>query len=141
MGALEIPRYIFSEMFSQARAEAPVEACGILAGTGRRVQQLYKMANTDQSSEHFTMAPEEQFAVIKDIRGQGREMLAIYHSHPESPARPSAEDVRLAFTDGVLYVVLSLQKPTAPEIRAFNIDDGVVSESELEIIEVDNVSN
>ena len=141
MGTLEIPRYIFSEMLSQARAEAPVEACGILAGIGRRVQQLYKMTNTDQSSEHFMMAPEEQFAVIKDIRGQGREMLAIYHSHPESPARPSAEDVRLAFTDGVLYVVLSLQKPTAPEIRAFNIDDGVVSESELEIIEVDNVSN
>ncbi len=141
MDTLEIPTHIFSQMLAQARAEAPVEACGILAGTDRRVQRFYKMANTDQSSEHFMMAPEEQFAVLKDIRTKGLEMLAIYHSHPAGPARPSPEDVHLALTDGVLYVVLSLQEPSDPEVRAFNIDDGVVSESELEIVEVGDGSN
>ena len=141
MAALEIPGHVFSQMLAQARAEAPVEACGILAGSGQRVQRLYKMANTDQSSEHFMMAPEEQFAVLKDIRAHGLELLAIYHSHPASPARPSAEDIRLALTDGVLYVVLSLQKPAEPEARAFNIEDENVSESKLEIVEVDDGSN
>ena len=138
MAALEIPRKIFSQMLAQAREQAPIEACGILAGTGDRVQQLYKMTNTDQSTDHFTMAPQEQFAVIKDMRTRGLEMLAIYHSHPASPAKPSEEDVRLALTNDVSYVVLSLQRPTEPEIRAFNIDDGVISESELEIAEIDN---
>ena len=139
MDTLELPEHIFSQMVSQARAEAPLEACGILAGTSNRVNRFYKMTNTDQSSEHFTMAPEEQFAVMKDMRAKGLEMLAIYHSHPASPARPSAEDIRLAFTGGVSYVVLSLQKPTEPELQAFNIDDGVVSESKLEIVEAYNV--
>ena len=62
MDALEIPQEIFSQMLAQAREEAPLEACGILAGSGHRVQHFYKMANTDQSADHFTMAPEEQFA-------------------------------------------------------------------------------
>ncbi|MCK4849751.1 MAG: M67 family metallopeptidase [Phycisphaerae bacterium] len=141
MDTLEIPEHIFSKMLSQARAEAPLEACGILAGTDNRVQRLYKMTNTDQSSEHFMMAAEEQFAVMKDMRAKGLEILAIYHSHPNSPARPSKEDIRLAFTDGVLYVVLSLQEPSEPRVRAFNIDDGVISESKLEIVEVDCGSN
>ena len=141
MAALEIPRHIFSQMLAQARAQAPVEACGILAGNGPRVQRLYKMANTDQSSEHFAMAPEEQFAVTKDIRAKALDMLAIYHSHPSSPAQPSAEDIRLALTDGVVHVVLSLQEPSQPKARAFNIDDGVVSESKLEIVEGDHDSN
>ena len=140
MGALEIPKPIFSQMLTQARTEAPLEACGILAGTDNRVQRLYTMTNTDQSIDHFMMTPEEQFAVMKDTRAKGLEVLAIYHSHPSSPARPSAEDIRLALTDGVLHVVLSLQKDAEPDIRAFNIDDGVVSESKLRIVEVNNDS-
>ncbi len=128
-------------MLRQAASKAPIEACGILAGTGYRVERLYEMANTDQSSDHFMMAPEEQFAVMKDMRAKGLEMLAIYHSHPASPARPSAEDIRLAFTDGVLYVVLSLQEPSEPKVKAFNINNGAVSESELKIVETDDGSN
>ena len=82
MDALEIPKHIFSQMLAHAHEQAPIEACGILAGGDHLVERLYSMANTDQSSDHFTMAPEEQFAVMKDMRAKGLEMLAIYHSHP-----------------------------------------------------------
>ena len=122
-------------MLAQARAEAPVEACGILTGHENRVLELYKMTNSDQSTDHFMMAPEEQFAVVKDIRTKGLEMLAIYHSHPETPARPSEEDIRLAFTPEVLYVIVSLQEPTKPQIRGFVIEDEMVSESAVKIVE------
>ncbi|MDP6380616.1 MAG: M67 family metallopeptidase, partial [Phycisphaerae bacterium] len=104
--ALEIPQKVYAEMLCQARADAPIEACGILAGTGEQVERLYKMKNADESADHFMMEPKEQFAVIKDIRAKGLEMLAIYHSHPASPARPSDEDIRLALMPGVLYVIV-----------------------------------
>ena len=135
MDALEIPKHIFSQMLAQAREQAPFEACGILAGNDHRVERLYTMANTDESSDHFTMAPEEQFAVIKDMRSKGLEMLAIYHSHPASPARPSVEDIRLAFTPGVIYVIVSLQDSSEPQIRGFTIDGEDVSESAVAVIE------
>jgi len=129
---LKIPNNIFEQMLQQARLEAPIEACGMLAGKDGVVEKFYKMTNSDQSSFHFMMAPEEQFKVVKDIRSDGLEMLAIYHCHPESPARPSAEDIRLAFTPDVVYVIVSLQN-TEPAIKGFLIEDNSVTEVPVNI--------
>ena len=120
-------------MLQQAKVEAPIEACGILAGQDGVVEKLYKMTNTDQSSDHFMMVPKEQFKVAKDIRAAGRQMLAIYHSHPETPARPSAEDIRLAVTPNVVYVIVSLQNRSYPYIKGFLIENGNVAEVPVKI--------
>jgi len=132
MPKLEIPGDIYEQMVAQARAEAPIEACGILAGTDGKVKKLYKMTNADAASDHFMTEPAEQFAVVKDIRSAGLEMLAIYHSHPESPARPSAEDIRLALTPDVIYVIVSLLDD-APTAKGFLMDDGNVTEVSVTI--------
>ncbi len=120
-------------MLEQAKAQTPIEACGILAGKDGAVHKLYKMTNADQSSNHFMMEPKEQFKVIKDIRAAGLEMLAIYHSHPETPARPSAEDIRFAFTPNVTYVIVSLQDTNAAAVKGFLIEDGNVTEVPVRI--------
>ena len=135
---LEIPTYVFEQMLEQAKAEAPIEACGILAGSDSKVEKLYKMTNVDNSSNHFMMEPKEQFAVVKDIRSAGLEMLAIYHSHPETPARPSAEDIRLALTPDVIYVIVSLQDAKAPAVKGFLLEDGTVTKVPVEIMERQN---
>jgi len=131
---LQIPNNIFEQMLVQARAEAPVEACGILAGADGKAQKLYKMTNAEASTEHFMMKPEEQFRVVKEIRKAGLEMLAIYHSHPASGARPSAEDMRMALTPGVVYLIISLLN-NQPMVKGFIIEDGNVSEVPVEILE------
>ena len=128
MLTLEIPPDILDQMIAQARAEAPVEACGILAGTDGKTEKFYAMTNADAAADHFMMEPVEQFAVVKKMRSDGVEMLAVYHSHPESPARPSAEDIRLALTPGVVYVILSLQDGDNPVVKGFTIEGGDVTE-------------
>ncbi|MHC4167113.1 MAG: M67 family metallopeptidase [Planctomycetota bacterium] len=132
---LDIPNPIFEDMVDQARSEAPIECCGILAGSGRRVEKLYKMANAENRRDHYMMAPEQQFAAVKDIRSNALDMLAIYHSHPETPARPSAEDIRLAFTPNVVYVILSLLGNNGPVIKGFQIEEGAVNEVAVRITE------
>ena len=127
MTDLEIPADIYEQIVAQARAEAPIEACGILAGEHGCATKLYRMTNSDASRDHFMMAPSEQFAVVKDIRASGLQMLAVYHSHPESPARPSEEDIRLALTPGVVYVIVSVMNATSAEIKGFLINDGEVT--------------
>ncbi len=134
---LEIPATIFRQMVEQAKAEAPIEACGILAGRGATVHRLYKMTNVDKSSDHFMMDPKEQFSVVKEIRRAKLEMLSIYHSHPASPARPSAEDIRLALTPGVAYVIVSLQSRQA-DAKAFLIEDTKATQIPLSIVETEN---
>ena len=115
-------------MVAQAKAEAPIETCGIMAGKDGVVQKLYKMVNLDQSNDHFTMEPAEQFKVIKAIRAEGYRIQAIYHSHPESPARPSAEDIRLSLTPGVIYVIVSLQDADNAIVKGFLVENGNTTE-------------
>jgi proteasome lid subunit RPN8/RPN11 len=132
---LEIPRTIFRQMVEQAETEAPIEACGILAGDNGRIEKLYKMTNVDNSSEHFMMEPKEQFAVAKDIRARGLKMLAIYHSHPTAPARPSDEDIRLSLMPDVTYVIVSLKEPSPPVIKGFLIKDGAITKVPIKVLE------
>ena len=128
MTELLLGEHIFKEIVKQAEGQAPIEACGILAGKDGVIEKFYEMTNADNSSDNFMLVPEEQFAVVKDMRAEQLEMLAICHSHPESPARPSQEDIRMAFTPGVVYVIVSLQDASNPVIKGFNIEDGNVTE-------------
>ena len=132
---LEIPTNIFEQMVAQAKALAPIEACGILAGKDNKAEKLFEMTNADNRSDHFMMEPKEQFAVVEDIRSAGLEMLAIYHSHPETPARPSAEDIRLALTPDVIYLIVSLQDAKAPAVKGLLIEDGTVTEVPVKVLQ------
>jgi len=132
---LDIPIEIFDRILAQVRAEAPIEACGILAGIDRTVEKLYNMINVDKSRTHCIMDPREQFQVVKDIRSAGLKMLAIYHSHPATPARLSAEDIRLALTPDVVYVIVSLQNADKPDVKGFFIEDGNAIEVPVKIVQ------
>jgi len=129
---LTIPKSIYDAIIAHARRDFPLEACGILGGADGVVSEHYPMANADKSNEHFTLEPKEQFAVIKDLRAKGKEMLVIYHSHPETPARPSEEDIRLALTPDVSSVIVSLAGEE-PVVKSFLIDNGVVTPEPITI--------
>ncbi len=131
---LKIPQHIHDDIIAHAREGFPLEVCGILGGRDGAVSAIYRMTNTDASNEHFMMDPKEQFSVAKELRASGLEMAAIYHSHSESPARPSAEDIRLALTPGVSYVIVSLATPGTPDVKSFRINGGSVFPEEVEII-------
>jgi proteasome lid subunit RPN8/RPN11 len=60
-------------------------------------------------------------------------MIAIFHSHPHIPARPSEKDIKMAFYPNIYYIIISfLMIP--PSIKAFEIKDHIVNE--IEILEV-----
>jgi proteasome lid subunit RPN8/RPN11 len=130
---VRIPSTIYDSLIEHARRGFPLEVCGILGGTGDTVSAIYQMTNTDASNEHFMMDPKEQFSVVKELRGKGLAMLAIYHSHPETPARPSAEDIRLALTPGVSYLIISLAEQQTPVMNSYRIERGKVQSEEIVI--------
>ena len=71
---------------------------------------------------------------MKDMRANGYQLLGNFHSHPESPSRPSEEDKRLAYDSRVNYLILSLMEPEHPVLNAFIIDEEKnVSKEELVI--------
>jgi AraC-like DNA-binding protein/proteasome lid subunit RPN8/RPN11 len=128
----------YNKIVAQARAGLPHEVCGLLAGIiekhgeaeRRVVKQVYPLTNTDESAQHFSMDPKEQFRAVGEMRENGLSLLGNYHSHPSTPARPSAEDIRLAFDPNMVYAIISL-KSKAPNFRAFKVENGAYESEEL----------
>ena len=121
------------EMIAHARAEAPNECCGVLAGKGGKIAKLFRAKNAEKSPVRYNIDPQELLKLYQEIEGQGWELLGIYHSHTQSQAYPSPTDVRLALWPDSLYFIVSLMDEKRPRIRAFRIVDGVISEEELEV--------
>ena len=117
----------YEEIIAYAKAGLPNEACGLLGGTvdgkDRRIEKVYYLTNIDASREHFSMDPKEQFEAVKDMRANGLSLIGNFHSHPESPSRPSEEDKRLAYDSSVRYLILSLMDMYAPVLNGFEIID------------------
>lgn len=122
-----------AEMIEHAQAEAPLEACGLLAGPPGRVERVYRTTNAARSPIAYRLDPQEQYDLFMDIEERGWEMVGIYHSHPGLSAYPSLTDVEQAFYPEAVYVVVSLAG-TEPVVRAFRIVDGVITEEELCIV-------
>ncbi len=129
----------FDKILAHARANLPEEACGLIAGTiddgVKNVKKVYLLTNTDHSNEHFTLDPKEQLAAVKDMRASGLKPLGNWHSHPESPSRPSEEDKRLAFDSTASYMILSLMDNDNPVLNSFHVaHDKQVTKEELTIV-------
>jgi proteasome lid subunit RPN8/RPN11 len=124
---LTITREALAAIVDHARRDAPIEACGYLAAKEGVVGQTFALTNADASPEHYSLIPAEQFAAIRRIRQAGSDLRAVYHSHPASPARMSAEDVRLAVDPGLSYVIVSLAGPE-PVVKSFTVRPTVEEE-------------
>jgi len=135
MAEIIISRAHLSQVITHCRASYPNEACGILSGTGNTVRNVYAMTNAEPSPVSYFMEPQEQFRVMKAMREEGQRMVAIFHSHPHSPAYPSAKDVNLAFYSDAVYVIIGLAHVTSPEIRAFTIIEGEITEVSVHTID------
>ncbi|NBV41223.1 M67 family peptidase [bacterium] len=132
---LSVPKPVYDEMTQHALGLAPIEACGYLAGVGTAVHQFYPMTNVDNSSDHFSFDPKEQFAAVKDARSKGWSLIGVYHSHPETPARLSAEDIRLFNDPNMIYVIVSL-KNAVPEVGAFRLAKPSPGHVEITVVRI-----
>ncbi len=130
---IHIQQNIAEKIIAHARKLSPIEACGYLAGNGDTITQSYEMRNEDNSEEHFSFDPSEQFTVVRKVKEAGTEIIANYHSHPKSPARPSEEDIRKAYDPDILYLIISLADKK-PHIKAYKIRHSKVEEVTIQII-------
>ena len=127
---------IYDELVKYAKEHLPEEACGLLAGTENEgdieVKKIYYLENIDHATDHFTLDPKDQMQAIKDMRALDLKPLGNWHSHPESPSRPSEEDIRLAFDSKASYMILSLMADS-PVLNSFHIESGVYIKEDLRI--------
>ncbi|MGN0679611.1 MAG: M67 family metallopeptidase [Oscillospiraceae bacterium] len=136
---ITITRSDYEKILAHAKSELPNEACGLIAGevtdSGKVIRKVYLLTNIDHSNEHFSLDPKEQLAAIKDMRANGFIPLGNWHSHPESPSRPSEEDKRLAYDSKASYLILSLMEIDKPVLNSFKIIGNIAENEGLEIVD------
>ncbi|MGN0473598.1 MAG: M67 family metallopeptidase [Acutalibacteraceae bacterium] len=129
----------YDKILAHAEKELPNEACGLIAGVVEDgvtiIKKVYLLTNIDHSNEHFSLDPKEQLSAIKDMRAEGLTPLGNWHSHPESPSRPSDEDKRLAYDSRASYMILSLMDRENPVLNSFKIQGDSAEKEELVIVE------
>lgn len=127
-----LARSHLDQMVRHALEVFPIEACGLLGMDGNRVVRVYPLPNAAQSRVRYEIAPRDQVRALMEIWDARLEVGGIYHSHPSSAACPSQTDIREAHSPDAVYVIISLAG-TRPELKAYRIIDGMVTEEPLQV--------
>jgi proteasome lid subunit RPN8/RPN11 len=128
---MQLPKEFVEEMVAHAVQDAPNECCGIIAGKDGTATKLFRATNAEASPYRYSVDPKDLLRIFHECEDNDWSFLVIYHSHTASEAYPSATDVRLAFWPEARYVLISLAQET-PVVRAFRIEEGVVTEEQIE---------
>ena len=105
---MKIQLHVLAGIIGHARDAAPLECCGLLAGKDELIDEYICTDNIRASEVAYQVNPAEHFAAIKSLRARGRVIVGAYHSHPRTPAVPSATDLAEAHDADLLYVIVSL---------------------------------
>jgi proteasome lid subunit RPN8/RPN11 len=115
-----IPAEVRSALVEHAQAELPNEACGLISLRNGVAERFFPGRNRSASPYRFELEIDPEVWFLED---EGNE-LAVFHSHPSSPPRPSRTDVEnIGLWEGRPYVILSLR---TGELAAWTIADGSV---------------
>jgi proteasome lid subunit RPN8/RPN11 len=140
---LVFPEDLRQQLIAHALEGAPDEVCGMLAGRDGRIERVFRVRNVadevtpDQHMfvdrvtheptagrrpVHYYMDPLDQLRVYREIDDLELDVLAYYHSHTHTEARPSPTDVRLARDPTALWVLVSLEHRDNPDVRAWRVE-------------------
>jgi proteasome lid subunit RPN8/RPN11 len=129
---MQISQSLIDEMVAHAREDLPNECCGMIGGAGGEASVVIPVVNSAASPLRFEMDPQGQYNALKAIEDDGKEMLAIYHSHTKSAAYPSQTDVNQAVSwPDAIWVIVSLEDPESPVIKGYWLKDLKVADAEL----------
>jgi [CysO sulfur-carrier protein]-S-L-cysteine hydrolase len=125
---------MLDRMVEHARREAPNECVGVLGTRDGEPVLLLEADNARRSPLAYEIAPQELFRVHERLDADDLEVGAIYHSHTRTEPVPSQTDINLARYPEALYIIVGLADGE-PDIRAFTIVEGEVTQRELEVAE------
>jgi proteasome lid subunit RPN8/RPN11 len=102
----------------------PLECCGALVGSGRRVTAIVPLPNTTEEGprRRFLVRPSDYRLAEQKASELGGELLGFYHSHPDHPARPSQFDLDHAWPT-FAYVIVSVMAGKAGDMTVWWLKD------------------
>jgi len=124
-----IPSEIRRQLEEHAEAEAPNEACGLIAFRAGVAERYLPGTNAARSPYRFELQPRDPMDFFLEDEGYD---LAVFHSHPTDSARPSRTDMEnVGLWAGRPYLILSR---ATGELAAWRIRDGQAEPLEVALV-------
>ena len=131
---IQLSRKITNQLLHSAQISPNQEICGLIGSSNDIASTCYPIQNiAEQPETRFQLEPKQQIAALSTMRDKEESLFAIYHSHPSSPAVPSATDIKLASYPDAIYLIISLSTKGVLEIRAFTIKNTDIEELTLSL--------
>ncbi|MCE9646601.1 MAG: M67 family metallopeptidase [Chloroflexi bacterium] len=118
-------------MIAHVDSYLPLEACGLLAGRGTKVDAVLPVKNQAKSPVRFVMDPLEQLHAFEWIDSRHLDLIGIFHSHPTGPETVSPTDIAEA-AYAVVHVILA-RADQGWRAHGFWIENGGFQEVHLQI--------
>jgi len=131
---MRIAQSLIDEMVAHAREDFPNECCGMVGGKDGTASSVYRARNEFESPLRFGVDSSDLFRITqKEMPERDEDLIAIYHSHTKSPAYPSQTDLNEAQKSwpDALWVIVSLEDPEAPDVKAYWLKDLRIADAEL----------
>ena len=116
-----IPGEVRAALVAHAEAEAPNEACGLVAFRDGVAERYLPAENVAASPYRFELKPADPLDFFLEDEGF---VLGVFHSHLSLPPRPSKTDIEnIGLWEQRPYLILSLR---TGDLAAFKIADGQI---------------
>ena len=124
---LKLPMEVRHQLKGWVETGYPREACGLLVGRpgrgGSRVTTVLRAVearnqNEEWALDRFELHPLDHLETDRAARDEGLEIVGVWHSHIDAPARPSTLD-RDAAWSGLSYVILSVREGRSVELHSW----------------------
>jgi len=125
---IRIPDRLLGEIRAHGTKAYPEECCGALVGqangAGKVVRMTRPFANrsADARERRYYVGPDAYRVAEAWARAQGLDVVGIYHSHPDHPAKPSDFDREQAWP-WYSYVILNVEDGQAGELTSWVLTD------------------
>jgi len=121
---VRILKSAYDGIIKHAEAGFPHEVCGVLIGDGGIITQYRECRNlnTERAHDRYDLDPESFKEADEWARGNGLEIIGIYHSHPDHPSIASETDRQRAWPEWV-YMIFSINGGRYNDARAWVLED------------------
>ena len=127
--SIRVRREIIDALLLHARAQPALESCGLLAGRDSLITNFYPAQNVSPTpATSYEIAQPDLFRILREIRKNNQELLAICHSHPTTENTPSPTDIATAYYPAAAYIIVDPRPEARNPIRAFQIRKAQVTE-------------